>query len=732
MASARTSFVGFVAPVVLCGIMACTSEVEVVQPLVDSEHAADLLVEAEVLSRPTSVDQNRLLRGWRYLRGDGALRIAPVGAESVIELSNLEPRPRTLILTVADKRRPDGAPIRARIGDRSLGELTVADAMVTIPLPADLDVGRVAVTLEGRGLEGLAVERATVSPSLEPGIVEVTPEGIRQSGWSAVDVVRYLPGGSRFVAELEPPTNADPAQSFSVVVDRELGRPREHRVWPRAGSDDRAATTRVSIPLGDGEGLVRVRLLARGEGRPGRWLDARIVSRQANVASPATPPVPEPPRLVILYVMDALRADHVGHLGPHVELTPVLDRLAADGVSFEQHFAVAPNTPPSTRALFTGLHLLDDRQLPHPGPERLAEVFRAAGYRSVSITGNPNLGPNLDLGVGFETVELLRVIEDHHPEHPPTVNRSAEILHEAALAWVDGLAPAERGFLYLHTMNPHNPYTPPPEIEARLAPSGPSTIDGRTRTLTAIRDRRLDVQETDVERIGKLYAAGVEYGDRELRRLLGELSSRFDPGDILLVVTSDHGEELFEHGGVVHGYTLYDEMLHIPLIMSWPGRVKPGRVTTPTTTVDLHATLLALLGRPPEAAIGRSLWPTVLGTEPASSEPRLTFAAAPGLDGAVMVRSRDWKLIQAPRGGVKRGQGHGRGRSWDLEYLFDLASDPGERHNRAGLDSLEVAWLRSRLLGWLETQRALQPTAGEAPMDAATEQQLEALGYIVE
>jgi arylsulfatase A-like enzyme len=730
--SAVKALAGFVVLFVLWGTVACTSDVEVAHPLLDARHAADVVVEEKVLSRPTSVEQNRLLRGWRYLRVDGALRIVPVGAESAIELSNLEPRPRTLILTVADKGRPDVAPIRARIGDRNLGELTVADAMVTIPLPADLDVGRIAVTLEGPGLEGLTVERVTVSPCLKPGVVEVTPEEVRQSGWSAVDIVRYVPGGSRFVAELEPPSNADPAQSFSVVVDREPGRPREHRVWPRAGSDDRAATTRVSIPLGDGEGLVRVRLLARGVGRPGRWLDARIVSRQANGASPAPPPVPEPPRLVILYVMDALRADHVGHLGPHVELTPELDRLAADGVSFEQHFAVAPNTPPSTRALFSGLSLLDDRQLPHPGPERLAEVFRTAGYRTVSITGNPNLGPNLDLGVGFETVELLRVIEDHHPGHAPTVNRSAEILHEAALDWVDGLAPAERGFLYLHTMNPHNPYTPPPEIEARLAPSGPSTIDGRTRTLTAIRDRRLDVQKADVERIRKLYAAGVAYGDRELGRLLRELSSRFDPGEVLLIVTSDHGEELFEHGGVLHGYTLYDEMLHIPLIMSWPGRIGPRRVTSLTTTVDLHATLLALLGRPSEAVTGRSLWPTALGTEPSSSEPRLTFAAAPGLDGAVMVRSRDWKLIQAPRGGVKRGQGHGRGRSWDLEYLFDVASDPGERHNRAGLDSLEIAWLRSRLLGWLETQRALQPTAGEAPMDAATREQLEALGYIVE
>jgi arylsulfatase A-like enzyme len=502
-------------------------------------------------------------------------------------------------------------------------------------------------------------------------------------------------------------------------------------VWDAERRRDQSGSVPLEVPIGGGTDLVRIRLSAEGVGPPGRWHNARIIHRGPVRAVAEDVEIPAPPRLVVLYVMDALRADHVGRRGDRDPLTPVLDGLAAGGVRFENHFAVAPNTAPSTRALFSGLCMLDDRRLADPGPIRLAEVFRSAGYHTASFTGNPNLGPALDLAAGFDTVELLRVPEDHHPHHPPTVNRSAELLHRAALSWLDELGAGDRGFLYVHTLNPHNPYTPPPEIEVRLAPPERSHIDGRTRTLVAIRDREREVSTGDMDRIRELYAAGVAYNDRELGRFLDNVSRRFAPGEVLVIVTSDHGEELFEHGGVLHGYTLYDEMLRIPLIVSWPDLVGPGRVVTPTTTLDLHASLIGLLGRSLDTSTGRSLWPEILGAGGRDIGRRLIFAAAPGLDGAVMARSSEWKLIHAPRDGIGRGQGHGRGRSRDLEYVFNLRSDPVEHRNLAGVDNLEVAWLRTRLAGWLEIQRSLQPEPDDREMDTATSEQLEALGYVV-
>jgi arylsulfatase A-like enzyme len=518
-----------------------------------------------------------------------------------------------------------------------------------------------------------------------------------------------------------------------VTVEDQLGGLREVFTWEPPNTSGSTGSTKISVPLSDETGPVRIRLVARGNGPAAHWLNPRIDGSGRTHAERTPAPFDEsPPRLVILYVMDALRAHYVGHLGRRPKLTPTLDRLASQGITFTNHFAVAPNTPPSTRALFSGLVMLDDRQLPTPGPQRLAEVFRAAGYRTGSITGNPHLSPTLDLGVGFDHVELLRVAEDHHPDHPPTINSSAEILHEAALRWIDDLAAEECGFLYIHTMNPHNPYSPPQPFESRFAPVGGSTIDGRTRTLVSIRDGRADVGVDDIARLRQLYAAGVAYNDAELATLLQAIDERVDPRDVLVVVTSDHGEELFEHNGVLHGYTLYDEMLRIPLIIRWPARISPGEISDLANTLDLHATLVELAATSPVGTTGTALWPGILDRDAPTQNRQITFAAAPGLAGGVMARSPRWKLIMVPNEGIRRGQGKGRGRSFDLEYVFDLESDPNEQHNLAGTTELEVAWLRTRLKAWLEKQRELQPVPGDQVMDDETKDQLEALGYIVE
>ena len=379
--------------ILLILVVGCGPGVETATPLLDTEHRADFLVEEAALSRPGAVAQNRLLRGWRYSRRNGVSTITPVGTESVVELSVVECRPRTLVLTLAGAGGGDTPAIRARARNRTLGTFTASGGRVEVPLPADLGPGRVAVALEPRGFEGVTVSRVAVRPCLSPGSIEITNDGIRQSGWSAVEVVQRVRAGSRLVAELAPPSGSDAGQSFAVVVDRGHGPPREHPVWPPTGSTASTPSVGVSIPLGDRDGLVRIRLVARGEGPPARWMNARVLSPPTSAPQLAAKPLPKSPRLVVVYVMDALRADHVGHLGSRHELTPVLDGLAASGVSFERHFAVAPNTAPSTRALFSGLCMLDDRQLPHPGPERVAETFTKAGYRTACITGNPNLGP---------------------------------------------------------------------------------------------------------------------------------------------------------------------------------------------------------------------------------------------------------------------------------------------------------------------------------------------------
>ena len=459
----------------------------------------------------------------------------------------------------------------------------------------------------------------------------------------------------------------------------------------------------------------------------------------------ATPPAP---KVVLLYVMDALRADYVGHLGGPEGISPTWDRLAREGVTFSRHRCVAPSTLPSTRALFSGHAFRVAEEYPLiDGMPLLAEFFKQAGYRTGLFSGNAYVSPAYGLDRGFDHVASEVLYGPDSPGETGGVNVNAARVQEAALAWLDSLelengsenGSDDRVFLYLHTIHPHNPYAPPPDLAARFTDGIPSSIDGRTDTLFAVQDGELEVEEADQQRLRGLYAAAFAYNDRELAKFVAALEERFEPGEVLVVLTSDHGEELFDHGGVLHGYTFYEEMLRIPLTFWWPGRIPPGRVDDPTDNLDLHATLLDLLGLDEAGEPGgRTLWARILTTGE-SLPPRLHFAAAPAVRGGLVAATLDEgdgpaaKLVFAARTRLHWGMGKGIGRSRDPEYFFDLAADPEERHNRAGAGGRRELWLRSRLRAWLRAGETLAAKAGSAEepeLDAETRERLQSLGYL--
>jgi arylsulfatase A-like enzyme len=428
--------------------------------------------------------------------------------------------------------------------------------------------------------------------------------------------------------------------------------------------------------------------------------------------------------------MDALRADAIGLHGSSGGASPTLDRLGAEGVVFRRHFSVAPNTPISTRALFTGQLFLDATGPPPEGTPTLAELFRGAGFRTGAVSSNPYLSESQGLMRGFDQVEFLEFREDFRSGAPPTPNDSADQVHRAALAWLDGLEPEVRALLYLHTLHPHNPYTPPDPFPARFAQSDRSAIDGGTKTLVGIRDGAIDPTPEDQGRLRDLYLANLAYNDQRLAELLIEIERRYEPGEVLLVVTSDHGEELFDHGGVLHGYTLYDEMIHVPLIFWWPGYLAPRTVDGLTDALDLHVTLRELVERAPGAGVdgGESLWGAMVGADRRRRTVR--FAATAGNRRIAMARSESWKLILAPNRGLEWGMGRGRGANSDAEYAFRIATDPDERINLAGTASLELAWLRSRLLACWARWSERRPDSPPTEVDEETRRRLRALGYM--
>ena len=445
-----------------------------------------------------------------------------------------------------------------------------------------------------------------------------------------------------------------------------------------------------------------------------------VINDQAGVEAP------QPPDLVVLYVLDALRADHVGGRG----WTPVIDRLAGEGVSFSDYTSTAASTMTWAKTLFSGRFYLQKGGLPAE-VETLAEVMREVGFRTVGISGNGNVSEKFGLTRGFDTFEMVYPLA-RRADPATYVNRNAADIHRRALELLGERSVETPTFMYLHTVHPHSPYAPPRDLAAELCGEIPSSINGMSPTLLAIRDGEVPTTEADRSRLACLYAAGLRYNDSEIGALMAELERRYPPGRVLLIVTSDHGEEFFDHGGVLHGHTLYDELLRVPLIFHWPGRLTSAVVDVASDTVDLHETIRALVGAPRSSAGtgGRSLWPAVLGGNAEPLEPKLRFAAVPTLPGGMMmVRSETHKMVFAPRKDGGPGMGLGLGRSHDPEYLFDLRSDPGETRNLIGTGLAEESWLRARLVEWIE-HTSRQAEFESVELDRETREHLEALGYV--
>ncbi len=715
-------------PLALAGLVAltgCNGGEVVERPLLDGLHEPDVLVERASLEPPPSLAPNRFVRGWHPFKFQGKSALVPRPEEVVFELANLKSRKRQLTLRFSHFEPSVAIDRRACVDGVDIGPVPFANPL-SVPLPAELPAGRIAVTLgcgDGAKLGGdrpPVVAAAFVRPALPAGEVTFEPGKIVQAPWSAVDFVRRVEGASRILGRFRPPSRgAGESPRYELSAEWEDGTVETLYEWPGQGEELDAA-------LGGRSGLVRLRLTAAGEGGPGRWEDLRLVERERQ--PPVAEPPPPAPKLVLFYVLDALRADEVGHLGGVEGVTPTIDRLAAEGVTFTDHFTVAPNTMPSTKALFTGraFRTKGGWKLPPGAGRTLAEAWLAAGYHTAAFSANAFVSEEFGLARGFELApRAVSWVDDDTGKVA-----SAQRVHRFGLRWLDRLGTEDPGFLYLHTVHPHNPYDPPEPFRGRFTAGIDSQIDGSSRTLADIKHKRIEASPADRERLKGLYRGGLAYNDAELARLLEILEERYAPGEVLIVLTSDHGEELFDHGGVLHGYTLYDEQLHVPLVFWWPGVIEPGVVERPTDSLDLHATLLKLIepGAEP-ASEGRSLWPLLSGAgAEADWQDRVRFASASSLENPIfMARSDGMKLIWAPRFGM----GQGLGRTRDSEYLFDLASDPGETRNLAGSSVLEAAWLRARMLAWIEREQ-LHDLEDASPdeVDEETKRRLRALGYL--
>jgi arylsulfatase A-like enzyme len=701
-----------------------------VRLLLDGDHLPELLVEESALAHPPSPGGNRFLTGWWPEKEGRRLLLIPEPPRARLQIAHLDPRPRTLLLDLAAPPATPGR-VRVRAAGRDLGAFPVADP-TEIRLPGDLPVGAVDVDLAFE--PEVKVLAAAVRPALPAGNMEIQGADLVQSGDSLIRIVRRVSPGAELVGTFVPPAHPASSQRFELTVEREDGSTVRRFSWA-PGFWSRRRT--IALPLDRTAGWVRICLRAKGKGPGARWvaLGFRGGETVSTARTEPVPPFPKP-RLVIVYVLDALRADFLGHLGGPAGVSPTIDRLAREGITFREHRSVAPNTLPSTKALLTG-HAFASRGgwklAPGDGPT-LAELFKAAGYHTGLFSGSVYVSPAYGTDRGFEHVaEGVQIDDEESPAgRQAPFNDNAARVHAAALRWLATLPPAEPAFLYVHVIHPHNPYDPPEPFRSRFTAGIPSAIDGGTKTLIGIKQRRLSTTPADRRRLRGLYAGSLAYADAEMAGFLEQVAARTPPGETLVAVTADHGEEHFEHGGILHGFTLFQEQLRIPLVLWAPGRLPPAEVRERTDTLDLHATLAALAGLRgadgrPAPSSGRPLLQVIRG----ETGDYVHLAAAASVKGGIYAALHGrWKLIWAPRTGIHWGQGDALGRAHDPELLFDLEKDPGEQVNLAGEGDLEAAWLRERLLAWIEKNRQEDKGSDDQPQDKKTLEQLKALGYV--
>lgn len=689
--------------------------------------------------------------------------------EAEISLSWAEPRDRTAVVELAPyqgvkeqhaKVTLNGAPVAdfdlndgrhryriplpeavQRAGENRLRFVFSATASPSEIQPGSADRRHLAaaffdLTVSGTDDAGLddLLQRGAPSPfgvtrkDGAPTLVEVGPSVVRYS--------LRLPEGAvlAFTPVLHPAARAAAAKvSFRVTLREPKGGERE--LWSRVlGPNGESGEVRLPLPGAPGE-IVQIGLHVGGgaEGRFawGGWRSPRLLARGPGERFPP-PPLPADQEArgealrrglqgsnVLLIVLDAARAEEFGAYGYTRPTTPEIDRIAAQGVVFEDAFTPAVYTLAAMSSVWTSQY--PDRNHSEASyAERLpadrltlAEVLTTARIHSAGFVANAVAGAAMGFDRGFsEFHEVYRTF--------PDLGSRAEVFGRLIPGWLDRRG-RQRFFAYLHVREPHFPYDPPAPFDTRFGPDAPLTVaERRDKTwYTDVNQGRVDPTQAEIEHLRRLYDGNLAYADREVGRIRDALERDGLWDRTVVIITADHGEQLYEHGYISHSAQVYDESMHIPLIVRFPKGKGPSgiRVKGFVDLLDLAPTVLdvfGLRGADSGRFHGRSLLPVIEG---ASGKPAILSRTV--WDRPVYaLRDEAYKLIYDTRTG--------------RTLLFDLRSDPREDRDLSASDPLRTAYYREALQEWVQ---ALRPRPGAPPAERATIsraqcENLKALGYL--
>ena len=422
----------------------------------------------------------------------------------------------------------------------------------------------------------------------------------------------------------------------------------------------------------------------------------RLLPRAARTSSGvelgALPRGAGTPLNLVVITLDTTRADRMGAYGNRNVETPAFDRLANEGVLFEQAVSVAPLTLPVHSSMFTGKfppeHGVRDNGGFFLGADQLtlAEVLKARGYKTGGFVGAYVLDSKWGINQGFDTYHDKFDLSESRGMSLGGIQRPANEVVDQALPWLDG-AKSQPFFAWLHLYDAHSPYRPPEPFAARYK--------------------------------GHPYNGEIAFTDSQVARVIAKLEQLGVYERTVVIVMGDHGESLGDHGEAAHGFFIYNSVVNVPFVVRTPFAATRGRrVGDPVRSVDLMPTALDLLGiAPPQGISGVTLAPLLAGTQRELGLDAYSEALYPlhhyGWSDLRALRSGRYKVIDAPR-----------------PELYDLERDPQEATNlfdgRRQLGDRLIAQLRTLESAFTRTEAALPA----ADVDPEARQRLAALGYV--
>lgn len=427
---------------------------------------------------------------------------------------------------------------------------------------------------------------------------------------------------------------------------------------------------------------------------------------------------------IVLITIDTLRADHLSCYGYERSTSPNIDRIAEKGIIFKNAIAPSSWTVPSMVSLFTSLYPINhgvihgfvkinkvyDQEVFSDELTTLAEILKSHGYTTFGVFANLHLSKKFGFARGFDYFRNL------YFSPAPTVNK-------IVYSWEDKIKKSANFFLWIHYFDPHEPYhSKSPWIERYAPKTLTQKLNLSTKPMLEL-TRLIPAFKKDSQALSHLialYDSEINYVDL----YIGKLIQKFELGNnTLIIITSDHGEEFLEHGYVGHANNLYQETIHIPLIIKLPYSTNKEVIEKPVNLVDIMPSILSMLNtNPPEQTLGKSFWEKkgllswIKKLLLEDTEPDYNFSE---LDRKLILKTiltPEWKYIYSYRD--------------KTEQLYNVKSDPLELNNLVDKKNKEQNILKEQLFNWVSNSKKYPTKRQAIQLSPEEKEKLRGLGYI--